>query len=224
MTTADFHPTPIITARLVLSDEMLKWVHGQLDGMRLPDLPTEKRTQLATSCWHIAIEHSQAIVVLVHEGLYGSALAMMRIAFEAQVRGMWLMQAATEDDVDRAGRDQFPRDFFGQIVADLEKPGRLKQRTFSFLKGEAWSHLCSLTHTGYQQIGARLTSAGLGYNYTDAEILGALGSADALGLAALVSFARLTNDEALEKAGLERLIRCGQFAHTEWTDQTRRSV
>ena len=112
-----------------------------------------------------------AIVVLVHEGLYGSALAMLRVAFEACVRGMWLLDAATDEEIDQAGNGQSPNDFFGKIVADLEKPGRIEPGSFSQLKGASWKRLCSLTHTGYEQIGARLTTTGLGHDYTEQKSL-----------------------------------------------------
>ena len=90
-----------------------------------------------------------AIVVLVHEALDGSALAMIRPLFEAYVRGMWLMHAATDVDIDRAGQDRFPNDF-NRIVTELEKSPLVSPDTFSSLKNQSWKRLCSFTHTGYQ--------------------------------------------------------------------------
>ena len=54
----------------------------------------------------------------------------MRLPFEAYVRGMWLMHAATDDDIDRAGRDQFPNDF-NRIVAEIDEKVSLVQSLFS---------------------------------------------------------------------------------------------
>lgn len=190
--------SPAIGQRLQESDRILHWVHSKLDGMKIPQLPDEKRSQLASACWHVAIEHSMAIVVLVHEALPGSALALIRPMFEAYVRGMWLMHAATDADIDRAGHDQFPNDFT-RIIAELEKSPQFAQDTFSALKNHAWKRLCSFTHTGYQQIGARLTPEGLGYGYQDSEIVEALVWADGITLMAVVAFANLTSDEALAR-------------------------
>ena len=74
--------------RLANSEELLNWIHSRLNGKTIPELPRNKRVQLASACWHVAIEHYMAIVVLVREGLYGSALALMRPAIEAFVRGL----------------------------------------------------------------------------------------------------------------------------------------
>jgi hypothetical protein len=51
-----------------------------------------------------------------------------------------------------------------------------------------------LTHTGYQQIGARLTPEGLGYAYDDMEIAEALGCAMGISLAVVGEFANLAGD------------------------------
>ena len=193
-----------IEGHLKESDDVLLWVHANLDGLKISKLPDDKRTQLASACWHVAVEHAQAIVVLVHERLYGSASTMIRPLFEAFVRGLWLLHAASDDEVDRAGRDQFQRDF-GKMIAELEKPGRLPVGMLSGLKGRTWSRLCSFTHTGYQQIGARLTTEGLGYDYQDSEILEALRWADMIALWSVAAFANLADNQPLVRAVLDRL-------------------
>ena len=63
-----------------------------------------------------------------------------------------------------AGRDRFPS--VRVMVDDLEKVGL----SLTHVKKQWWNTLCSYTHTGYQQIGARLTSEGLGSNYKDEEV------------------------------------------------------
>lgn len=65
--------------------------------------------------------------------------------------------------------------------------------------------LCSYTHTGYQQIGARLTSEGLGSNYKDEEVEMTLKMSSNFALVTVMQFAALANDESLATAALERL-------------------
>ncbi len=194
-----------VLLRLRRSDEVIHWVHASLDGKKIPALPHEKRVQLAAACWHIAIDHQMAVVVLVHETLHASALALMRPTIEAYVRGLWLLYAATDEDLNKAGRDQFANDFFGKIVADLEEPGRFDQGALSHLKGDTWRRLCSYTHTGYQQIGARLTSSGLGYEYEESEILGALALVDSIALMSVIELAGLAKDSKLRLRALDEL-------------------
>ena len=192
--------SPAINQRLQESERSLNWVHSKLDGMNISQLPDDKRAQLAAACWHVAIEHSMAIVVLVRQTLHGSALTLIRPLFEAYVRGMWLMHAATKDDLDRAGRDKFPNDF-NRLVNELDEKFP-SLRPFSAVKKQSWKRLCSFTHTGYQQIGARLTPQGLGYDYQDSEILQALEWADMFRLLAVGAFATLTANEPLAREAL----------------------
>lgn len=195
----------IVLVRLKKSDEIIRWVHKNLDGKKIPRLPTDKRVQLAAACWHVAIDHQMAVVVLVHETLHASALALMRPMIEACIRGHWLLYAATDDELDEAGMDRFSNDFFGKIVADLEQPDRLRPGSLSHMKGDTWKRLCSYTHTGYQQIGARLTPDGLGYQYEDAEILRVLSVADSISLMSTIELANLANDQQLRVSALERM-------------------
>ncbi len=178
--------------------------------MKIPQLPDDKRAQLASAGLVVAIEHSMAIVVLVRKTFHGSALALMRLLFEAYGRGMWLMYAATDDDIDRAGRDRFPNDF-NRIVAEIDEKIPLSS-PFSALKNESWKKLCSFTHTGFQQIGARLTPQGIGYAYKESEILGALHWADTLALLAVVTFAELTANEPLTREASDQLRRIEGYA------------
>lgn len=64
--------------------------------------------------------------------------------------------------------------------------------------------MCSYTHTGYQQIGARL-SEGLGSNYRDEEVEMALKLSSNFSLVTVMQFAALANDESLATVALERM-------------------
>ena len=172
--------SPAIAKRLKKSECIMSWYYSKLVGVEIPQLPNSKRLQLASACWHVTIEHSMAIVELVRATLHGSALALIRLMYEAYVRGMWLMYAATDEDIDRAGQDKFPLN--SVIVTALEKSPHFSSHPFSDLKNRSWERLCSFTHTGYQQIGARLTPKGIGCNYQDSEILEALLWADTIAL------------------------------------------
>ena len=133
--------SPAIAQRLNKSDCIVRWYLSKLVGMEIPRLPNSKRLQLASACWHVTIEHSMAIVELVHATLHGSALALIRVMYEPYVRGMWLMYAATDEDIDRAGRDQFPSN--SDIVTALEKSPHFSSQPFSDLKNQSWKRLCS---------------------------------------------------------------------------------
>ena len=110
------------------------------------------------------------------------------------------MHAATDAEIDAAGRDEFPS--INKLTRALEAAGASH---FTNLKEQWWKRLCSLTQTGYQQIGARLTSEGLGYDYDNDEIAQALGWADGIAILAVVAFAGMAEDQSLAVEGLNRM-------------------
>lgn len=52
------------------------------------------------------MEHQKAIVLLMARSFYGSAFALVRILFEAYVRGVWLHQCASEAQLYDFERDK----------------------------------------------------------------------------------------------------------------------
>lgn len=180
--------------------ESMIWVHRHLNGLALAD--TCKRSHLSGGCFHACIEHGMAILVLVGEGLSGSALALMRLQFEAYVRGIWLAHCACDDEIDKAGQDKFPK--IDRMIVDLEMPGMLDSSILSTIKSGGWHALNSLTHTGYQQIGSRLTRDCIGSYFDDDQVRKALHWAEALTILGAVGFAGLAKDDQLALALLDR--------------------
>ena len=182
------------------SERTLIWVADSINGLRLVNLPHDARLQLAVGCLHVAIEHAQAIVILVQEKCFGSALALQRPLFEAFSRGLWLRHAATKEEVGSAGRDRFPTN--KDIARTLES--RLDV-TFPYLANDTWRTLCGYTHTGFQQISARLTRDGLRSNYSLDEVQQALRASDLIQLASAIELAGGAANERLSRAILDRL-------------------
>ena len=183
------------------SEDTLYFVVNRINGLKMPDLPNSKRMQLASGCLHLTIEHGQSIVVLTQEKCFGSALALQRPLLETFERGLWLWHAATDDQVDAAGRDEFP--LKNGILNGLNKA--LERDGTSYMGGGFWKRLCSYTHGGYQQIGARLTKEGLQSNYTFDEVKQVLRSSEMVQLAAAAGLATMAANESLAKTFLERL-------------------
>lgn len=183
------------------AERVMVLVAKNLVHFRIPGLGDSKRTQLAAGCLHLVLEHGQSIVVLVQDKCFGSALALQRPLHETFWRGLWLRYAATDRQVDDAGRDRFPSKV--EMLSDLNTAfGR--QRS-SYMQGWFWKQLCSYTHGGFQQIGARLTTDGLKSNYALLEVMQVLRSAGMVQLATAAEFATMAADESLALAVLEHL-------------------
>ncbi len=52
-----------ISDSLKKSKKLSAWVADRLDGLKIPDLPNNRRIQLAMACHHLVIEHGQALLV-----------------------------------------------------------------------------------------------------------------------------------------------------------------
>lgn len=201
--------TPRLAKAIRGAEEKGRWVQSRLDGLQLPALNQEKKTlekraRISAGCFHMAIEHSQALVLLLSQGLPGSALALQRPLLEAFVRGVWILRAATDESVDRAGNDNFPNDF-GLLIREIEAAGVFVPGMLSDLKADHWKRLCSLTHTGFQQIGARYTASGLGQNYEEDELMSALAFANGISAMTVMEFAGLAGEEPLAHETLAQM-------------------
>ncbi|MDE0411536.1 MAG: hypothetical protein OXI37_04895 [Gammaproteobacteria bacterium] len=180
------------------------WTAEQLNNLRIPSLPHDQRLQISTSCLHLAIEHSQAIIVLVDSELYGSALALQRPLFEALTRGIWLRYYATNKEVADAIQDKFPK--IDKLIQNSLPPYNQKDSSpLQALKEKWWRVLCSYTHPGSQQLYARLSSTGLCSNYECDEVMTALLWSDMAHLFSGMELALASSNELLAKTFLNHM-------------------
>ena len=174
------------------------WVAARLNGLRMPELPNNKRLQLAIACQHLAIEHGQAIILLVDNVLYGSALALQRPMFEAIVRGVWLRYSATNKEVDKAAAGRFP-DTEKMARNSLQLNDKKNTLPLKDIKEIWWNRLCGYTHGGLEQIRSRLDNTGLRANYCNAEVMAALRWSDMAQLYSGVEVALAACNESLTR-------------------------
>jgi len=59
--------------------------------------PKSRRALLTVAMCHVSIEHSIGQRLLVVHGMNASAFALVRVHFEASVRAIWLLHAASEE-------------------------------------------------------------------------------------------------------------------------------
>lgn len=179
-------------------------IADQLNGLKIPDLPHDKRVQVAMACQHIAIEHAQAIIFLVDDGYYGPALALQRPMFEALARGVWLKYSARDEELDKAMRGKFPR--INEIVGSDWPPKKLHDNSpLEALKATWWKRLCDYTHTGPYQIRSRLDNTGLRSNYQQEDVIALLRWSDMVHLFSALELALAANKQDLITTLFERM-------------------
>ena len=185
-------------------------VATKISGVIIHDLPEDRRLQIAGALFKLAIDHSQAIVVLVGAGsdCYSSALALQRPCFEAFTRGLWVKWCATDPEIiDVVKKDEFPPGIETKIETSEVFSGQLK--ALKSIKQQFWTLWCSLTHGGMEQIVGQLSTSGIESNHDPGKIQQALYWASLWQLVSATQLAAAADDEPLVRYFVERLESIG---------------
>ncbi len=123
------------------SKALIHWLDDHLNGQ---EFKSDVRSQLAASCLDLALEHQKSIVMLISQSLHGSAFALVRVIFEAYVRGAWLYYCASHADLQLFQDDKLDqKKKIGRIIGDLEKFSGFDRGVLSKAKTEWFNAICS---------------------------------------------------------------------------------
>ena len=190
-----------LTSPLTQSSRLCRWIDTKIDGVAIP---STVRGRMADGCLDQALEHQKAIVLLVCRHHFGSALALIRVAFESYVRGVWLHQCATDTELSKYTRDKLKKEFH-ELIVEVETTEAFKEGVLSAIKKRSWKAMNSFTHSGYSQAVRRNTEDSIEPNYDEQEILEVLQFSSAIALLSCIEIASLANNvdlayEFLKKA------------------------
>ncbi len=107
--------SPDLSQALAKSKELSNWISPSTDGL---PMVLERRSRLAAGCLRLTLDQHDAIILLMEHAVYGSAFTLLRLTFEALVRGSWLQHCASETDLEKFERDILDRGF-GSLISDL---------------------------------------------------------------------------------------------------------
>ena len=182
------------------SEATIQWPDRQIDGV---ETKSDDRTRLAACCLHMAHEHHKAIVLLVAKSLVGSAFALVRLIFEAYVRGIWLHRCASDREVARFKAEKLKKGF-DVLVQEIEELDGFESGTLSNMKKKSWKAMNSFTHTGFAQAVRRTTDTTIEPNYDAQEVLEALHFSRAIDFLSAIATADLAENLKLANDVLER--------------------
>ena len=140
---------------------------------------------------------------LLDARLYASCFALVRVAFEAYVRGEWLALCATDSQIRKflKGREPSKMDL---LLGAIERKDAFKEGRLSLIKKRTWKSMCAYTHTGGLHVQRWNTSDGIEANYSVEELLEVLRFADIIATLAVLGVLRLAEDAAVAEKLLER--------------------
>ncbi|MDO8177475.1 MAG: hypothetical protein Q7T62_04455 [Undibacterium sp.] len=159
-------------------------------------VPGNNRVRAAGSCFAIAQEHHHAIVKLLECRLFSSAFSLIRVEFEAYVRGKWLSNCASDALVEAFIQGKEPPGI-NCLLEQLEMLDSFNEKMLSKIKQKTWKSMCAYTHTGGLHVQRWNTDDGIEANYEREEVLEVLKFAESIASFSVIGVAELASDEKL---------------------------
>jgi hypothetical protein len=136
-----------------------------------PDMKAlDTKTTFLRGYVDIALEHHEAILLLIKTKLFGSAFALVRPLIETMLRGLWINALATASQIEEASQDKDIFPAMSQMLAEIDQT-YATGAFFQSFKGSNWAAMCSYAHSGARQIARRFTKGEVKPRYSDGEIL-----------------------------------------------------
>ena len=189
-----------IDNKIKKSEALIQWMDQKIDGF---EISSEERTRISAASFDIALEHQKAIVLLVANKLVGSAFSLVRILFEAYIRGLWLGKCATDEEIEKFKKNKLEKTF-GTLIQEIEQHDGFREGVLSKAKAAGWKAMNSYTHSGFYQSVRRNKDETIEPNYDENEILEVLGFSDAIGMLAALQIALMAGNEEFAKELLDR--------------------
>lgn len=181
--------------------EYLNWIGAAIHEC---DLPATSRVRAAAGCLAIAQDHHHAIVILLDHDRLASAFSLVRVSFEAYVRGEWLALCASDAEVDAFLEGVEPPKF-RILLEELERTDAFKEQVLSQMKAQSWVAMCAYTHTGGLHVQRWNTPGAIEPNYDDVELREVLSFAEIIGSLAVIGVAWLAESAGVAEAVLAKL-------------------
>jgi len=187
---------------LAESNEAVDWIYTATGSL---SFPRTDRCKAAATCFAIAQEHHESIVVLAEHRLFATCLALVRVVFDAYVRGVWLSICATDKEVERFIAFKEPPPMADLVKAIDEHPD-FEGGYLSGYKATAYKALCDLTHTGGRQVQRWDKVDAIEPNYRLEEILDAIRVSRSIALLSVLGVITLVDDTDIALAAVREFM------------------
>lgn len=178
--------------------QIIKWIELNLS---CPYENSEENIYLARLCFDLVIEHHASICKLYESNYYGSMFALIRVEYEALVKGFWLNHVASEECISKY-KEEDVNIGFGTYIKLIESYLNTEEGALYTIKKQQYEIFSSFTHTGYQALVRRVNDTHIGsVNYKPSDIITVLKYSGIFSLLAAIQLAAMTeNKELIDKA------------------------
>jgi len=145
-------------------------INSKLSQILSGEYPDDRRVTITLAYCNLALDHHTAIILLLRNRLYGSALALVRPAFEAMLRAHWVVGCAKDAEVDQVAEDH---DFDIMSRVDPNRIGAAFQADgfFRQAKTDAWKAMSAYTHSGLPQLVRQFSGTRVEASYSEPDVL-----------------------------------------------------
>ncbi len=144
----------------------MECIDEKLDGISLKN--GAERYKISAGLLHLSLEHFGSIVILVEKNLNGSASALIRLQYEALIRGVWYQYCASDVQVERFSAGKNPPDI-KTMINSIEAKLEFKNKAFTYVHESSWVTMNGYTHGGIEQIQRRYSDTEIKSRFTDEE-------------------------------------------------------
>ena len=176
--------------------EYVEWLRKQVHDSTLP---STTRARVASASFALAQEHHHSITLLVEHRLFGSAFSLLRSAYEAYVRGEWIWNCATDEQLRQMteGRGAPKLD---RMLKSLEQSPGHEEGVLAAVKREHWKTMSEYTHSGALHLQRWQSEDAVEPNYSTDEIKEVVGLAEVFGSVSAISILLMAeNAESAER-------------------------
>lgn len=153
------------------------------------EVPATDRNRAAAAAFGIAQDHHAAIVFLMKNSFHSSSFALLRLLFEAYLRGLWLSHCATDKQVSGYFQGEDPP---RTMVAEIEATEAYQGQVLSRIKKDYWRVMCDYTHTGGQHLLRWQTKNSIEPTFKESELEECLNCAELFGAMAGLALIQLS--------------------------------
>ena len=201
MSDAYLNPETILQPALDRSSDIQEQTCALLNGRRIPALPTDKLTKIASALFSLTIEQAHSVTFLFQNERYGAGLALTRSVVEACSRGRWVKYHAKTEAVETFSFKKFRKKKMSCLIAETmsrfsDPDGKAIAFCSKFLR--LYGLLSEFVHGGVDMFGMQLSETGIDSQYDLEKVSEVLRISDHMQLLAaleLLDFARCESDE-----------------------------
>lgn len=171
-----------------------------LKGRRIPTLPTDKLTKIASALFSLTIEQAHSVTFLFQNERYGAGLTLIRSVVEACSKGRWIKYHAKTEAIETFSFDKVPKKMSWLIKETMSRFPDPDGKAIAFCSkfSRFYGLLSKFVHGEVDMFGMQLSETGIASQYDLEKVREVLKISDVMQLIAaleLLDLARCESDE-----------------------------